>query len=124
MVGARIRTSSCDGSYPHSGYLNDYHICALISRANPAPKLWRDMTPAEKGALLLAAHEGKVIEYRWFEAWREADRPAWSEGIAYRVRPEPVVEVVDLLIPGGVKIGTVELRDGKPDPASVKVEEL
>jgi hypothetical protein len=35
----------------------------IVSRAPAAPKLWRDMTPEEKGALLLAAHEGKVIEY-------------------------------------------------------------
>jgi len=96
----------------------------IISRATPAPKLWRDMTPAEKGALLLAAHEGKMIECCDGAAWwKIRPPPVWRDGTAYRVRPEPVVEVVDLLIPGGVKIGTVALRDGKPDPASVKVEE-
>jgi hypothetical protein len=33
----------------------------IIARASDTPKLWRDMTPEEKGALLLAHHEGKVI---------------------------------------------------------------
>jgi len=94
-------------------------LYALISRATPAPKLWRDMTPAETGALLLAVHEGKVIEFFLDGAWHEADRPAWTEGTAYRVRPEPVV--VDLLIPGEKKIGTINLIDGKPDAPSIRL---
>jgi hypothetical protein len=31
-------------------------------RNEDKPKIWRDMTPEEKGALLLGWHEGKVIE--------------------------------------------------------------
>jgi len=41
----------------------------IISRATPTPKLWRDMTPEEKGALMLAAHEGKVIEWSYGLPW-------------------------------------------------------
>jgi hypothetical protein len=65
-------------------------------------KLWKDMTPEEKGALLLAHHEGKVIEWSYFLPW-ETDNstahggvPRWGGDCAYRVRPEPVVETVTL----------------------------
>ena len=60
------------------------------------PKLWRDMTAAEKGALLLAEHEGKVIQF-WdkfgFEDWCDIE-PSWEDDSAYRVKPEPKVETV------------------------------
>jgi hypothetical protein len=61
------------------------------------PKLWRDMTPEEKGALLLAHHEGKVIEAYLFNEWHEADwstRPYPMPSVAYRIRPEPKRETV------------------------------
>lgn len=64
----------------------------LISRAAETPKLWRDMTPEEKGALLLAHHEGKSFEftrssmgYKWIIV---AGRPEWCDGNAYRIKPE------------------------------------
>lgn len=59
-------------------------------------KLWKDMTPEEKGALLLAYHEGKVIEHtiwsskEWFEAKKGVHSPlSWHDDLAYRVKPEP-----------------------------------
>lgn len=62
------------------------------------PKTWGEMTDAEKGALLLAHHEGKHVE-QW-----DFDSGVWSGCIApfqvvasgaYRIKPEPVVgEVV------------------------------
>ena len=63
----------------------------IISRAaDPkAPKLWCDMTPEEKGALLLAAHEGKVIEVWDSGQWVRRSFGVWADGNAYRVRPEP-----------------------------------
>lgn len=64
----------------------------LISRAAETPKLWRDMTPEEKGALLLAHHEGKSVEftrssmgYKWMIV---AGRSEWCDGNAYRVKPK------------------------------------
>jgi len=58
------------------------------------PKLWRDMTDAEKGALLLAHHEGKVIE--WVHpktkikiGWDECDKDClWDADFAYRIKTE------------------------------------
>lgn len=66
------------------------------------PTLWRDMTDAEKGALLLAHHQGKVIEWNgvsekkgeWI-GWDECDEDClWDggfdgHGFAYRIKPEP-----------------------------------
>jgi len=63
------------------------------------PKLWCDMTDAEKGALLLAHHNGKVIELagiyddtKEFEPWTRCPLDfLWrDEAFAYRVKPEPV----------------------------------
>lgn len=53
-------------------------------------KKWGGMTPEEKGALLLAHHEGKTIQvYRALdETWEKIKSPCWSEYHAYRVEPE------------------------------------
>lgn len=107
----------------------------IISRAGP--KLWKDMSPEEKGALLLAAHEGKVIEALQsnVEVWYKA-RPSWSDNITYRIRPEPKVRSVDLYC-GQLTVGallkkhwsdthriTFTTIDGVPDCSSIKMEKL
>lgn len=52
------------------------------------PALWRDMTPEQKGALLLAHHEGRVIQsYIGQGDWVKA-LPGWNDNVAYRVKPE------------------------------------
>lgn len=63
----------------------------IVSRApcDDIPKLWRDMTDVEKGALLLAHHKGKAIEAWDGDEWLHADCPSWSYDTQYRVRPEP-----------------------------------
>ena len=100
------------------------------------PKLWRDMTPEEKGALLLAHHEGKVIEMTSYIpgtsqlAWNECPsnwRPT-DTGI-YRIRPEPVRETVVRYYQAGDSVFdthliTFETVDGEPDCASIKMEKL
>lgn len=110
------------------------HVFRIVSRASDKPKLWRDMTDAEKGALLLAYHEGKVIEGRsepWpSDEWIEIQVPAWCDDSAYRVRHEPKVETVtihnwevvtDILKGHRIIFNTI---DGKPDCASIKMEPL
>lgn len=106
----------------------------IISRASDAPKLWRDMTDAEKGALLLAHHEGKVIEYALdcedgSTKWYFTDFMVPQSGVAYRVRPEPKLETVTLYgcrdrFLGDTHRITFDLIDGKPDVGSVKMDEL
>jgi hypothetical protein len=89
----------------------------IISRANAAPKTWGEMTDAEKGALLLAAHEGKVVEY-WSSVWSEWMHASlnFSDNTAYRVQPRTRVD----LTADGVRVGSVDMVDGKPDQASVE----
>lgn len=98
------------------------------------PKLWRDMTDAEKGALLLAEHEGKMIEVWANGAWYSGI-PHWSDEAAYRVKPEPVRKTVDYWWRNdeGIKhtwgFGdthriTFDLLDGKPDCTSIKMEKI
>lgn len=70
------------------------HPWEVISRASETPKLWRDMTPEEKGALLLAAHEGKVIENSLDGVNWIAAKACWADDYAYRIKPEPKVEIV------------------------------
>ena len=107
-------------------------VFRIVSRASEAradtPKLWRDMTPEEKGALLLAHHEGKVIEYCFCgdSDWQPIASPSFTPTHAYRVKPEPVVETVALCWKKGLamgQIGTIDLVDGKPDCNSIKMEE-
>ena len=59
------------------------------------PKIWHDMTDAEKGALLLAHHEGKVIEILMpvGSYWREIgvnETTHFCTNSIYRIRPEPM----------------------------------
>ena len=100
------------------------------------------MTPEEKGALLLAHHEGKVIEIYsildprkgWIEATGVMEKSHWIDGRAYRVRPEPKRETVTLYWKkrqgafASLSVGnsthkiTFDLIDGQPDLSSVRME--
>lgn len=104
---------------------------------NATPTIWRDMTPEEKGALLLAHHEGKVIEHygkthgKWFTS-----QPVWNFNLAYRIKPQPKVDVVTIYgnknqweadtvqSPADTHRITFNTIDGKPDPASIKMTAL
>jgi hypothetical protein len=109
------------------------------------PKLWREMSDAEKGALLLAAHEGKQIEYLprppgsiGYQGWRLVVGVAGLSGdIAYRIKPEPKREAVRLVRGGDGKWQerhhkafvdthaiTFDTIDGEPDCASIRMEKI
>ena len=65
--------------------------------ANEGRKIWQDLTPEEKGALLLAHHEGEEIQFELSGVeWIKAE-PSWEGIIAYRVRPKP--EPTPMVIP-------------------------
>ena len=97
-----------NGAGSYYGYLGEPLVnCKdwkIISRASQEPKTWGQMTDEEKGALLLAKHEGKVIE--WIntkipsDVWETCPTDClWDGefdgiGFAYRIKPEPVVETV------------------------------
>jgi len=104
------------------------------------PTLWADMTPEQKGALLLAKHEGRDVQmfenYKW--AWATLT-PQWYGWVAYRVEPEPTRETVTAV--GHNKSGNVwsfaeydnmhdthritfETINGEPDCATIRMERL
>lgn len=109
------------------------------------PKLWRDMTPEEKGALLLAQHEGNIIQSFAAGNWGHRGHGGFGNNIAYRVKPERTVDVVMLhgrkyvtrTYPDGVwdfdrnerqgddtHLITFNVIDGKPDCDSIRMERL
>jgi len=105
-------------------------------------KTWGEMNPEEKGALLLAKHEGKTIQ--WLDPKDPHDEwdyafNLWADHMCYRVKPEPEVKQVILkgrCYPAGHTwffdehpVGathkiTFNLVDGKPDCLSIQMEEL
>ena len=117
-------------------------------RNEDTPKMWKDMTPEEKGALLLAYHEGKNIEVfgsYFSEEWYPADYPSWIAEYTYRIKPEPKRKTVTAKLcidAHGTSLNmrpdygdnygdhafyftlTFDTIDGKPDPSSIKIEEV
>ena len=63
----------------------------IVSRAADTPKTWEEMTDEEKGALLLAEHRGKVIEWKhpqdMYDDWDTENLRFGISYMAYRVRP-------------------------------------
>ena len=101
------------------------------------------MSPEEKGALLLAHYEGKVIQIAWIascsgeKVWLDQPSPAWDNFCAYRVKP-PAEKVViftsitdspwgctaDTSPKGRTHKITFDTIDGEPDCTSIKMEKL
>lgn len=54
-------------------------------------KTFGEMSKAEKGELLLAHHEGRVVQAfgKIPNKWIDCDEPSWFAHCAYRIRPEP-----------------------------------
>lgn len=91
-----------DGFYAYTaggesclGWRDDDVVEQLVEKGDEEMtyKTWGEMTPEEKGALLLAHHEGRDIEFRWrSDTWYETD-PEWHPSLFYRVKPEePKIE--------------------------------
>lgn len=104
-------------------------------------KPWKDMSREEKGALLLASHEGKTLQYwkRGTGGWADCLSVAIYEHEYYRVKPEPVVEEVVMFTKSpssywgwtadGCAVDrthkiTFNTVDGEPDCSSVKMKRL
>lgn len=138
---------------PHNGgfllsYRDDGTICAdnrdwdIVAEAqgsagaSDSPTLWRDMTPEQKGGLLLAQLDGKAIQVSRGNGWNNALNPKWEPDCAYRVRSEPERRTVvlhgagyewcqsDLAAYGDTHRITFDLLDGEPDCTSIKMEKL
>lgn len=119
----------------------DYTLISLADDAQPdTQKTWGEMTDAEKGALLLAAHDGKVIECigAGRDFWLDCT-PQWKCDWAYRVKAEPVRETVTMegadyngtwrmsqtgFIGDHTHRITFDTIDGEPDYSTIKMERI
>jgi hypothetical protein len=103
-----------DGRFGTGSFDNDMDVYRCV---DDTPKTWGEMTDAEKGALLLAHHEGKLIEFFYKQDWFANSTSWWDSNTAYRVRPEPTY----LPLEAGRKYSTASqgdwecilVRDGK-----------
>lgn len=122
-------------------WLDNYAYRVKPEAKSAEMKLWRDLTDTEKGALLLAYHKGKVIQFfsRGYGVWvdcADLNGPAWAGDDTYRVKPEPtMVELTGACYSYGwvmdthkdkwcSHVITFNLIDGEPDCRSVKMEKL
>ena len=89
---------------------------------------FRDMSDIEKGALLLAKHQGKPLQYLSFNStWADMGwNSSFADGATYRVKPQPVVEEFTYYTKGKYLYGSKEgggmthkviltIVDGVPD---------
>ena len=87
-------------------------------------KCWKDLTDCEKGALLLAKHEGKEIEVFFGGEWIDEPSDVFEDYGLYRVKPEPTLYVKS----AGSLISTHKItyktEDGEPILDSIKMEKL
>lgn len=132
-IGTTSTVNDYGGTHMHSdgsqGWSSECkHKFELVLQKKPQPTLWRDMTDAEKGALLLAKFEGRDVDV-WSDGLWCKTTPLFLDTYAYHIKPEPKIETVALCYRrdvGNVKnrIGTINLVDGTPDPASIKMAEV
>ena len=118
-----------------------------LAELDVKPKTWGEMDDAEKGALLLAHHQGETIQHKIFPhadevyKWQDSSEPMFNDIHAYRVRKEPVRETVTLKGAGDsagnfwFRTGSVypdyvthaitfDLVGGEPDCASITMAKL
>ena len=81
----------------------------IVSRASDTPTIWADMTPEEKGALLLADHERKPIEVFHSGKWCPRIHGGFGGQIVYRIKPEPKRETVKRSLHGAKFMGYVAI---------------
>lgn len=130
-------------AFPSGGWVHHPFCCSKPSKfLEEQVKPWKDMTPEEKGALLLARHEGKTLQYwrRGSGGWANcADVAGIYDHEFYRIKPAPVVEEVVMYTsfprnPWGFTADNCEqnrthkvvfnIVDGAIDYSSVKMEKL
>jgi hypothetical protein len=119
--GCKLKSHSSGDVIDYASMWKTAASFKIISRATPKPRTWGELTDAEKGALLLAMHEGKVIQcYQWSSEDWQGGEWRFHEDSAYRIKPESVRETVDVTA-NGATIGTIETLDGIPQPDTIKL---
>lgn len=121
LVNGELRMWYFNGSY----HKRTEHPLDLVAEWTDEPKVWGELTDAEKGALLLAHHRGETIQFIPYDGatWKFCI-PQWADNKPYRVKPEPEVKTVSVscYVSVGARehVGTIDLIDGKPDLTSLK----
>lgn len=67
----------------------------VIPFPTPIRTKFSDMSDAERGALLLAHHEGKTIQYfeqGFLQKWAEGEVITWNPRAIYRVKPQALID--------------------------------
>jgi len=90
------------------------------------PTIWADMTPEEKGALLLADHERKPIEVFHSGKWCPRIHGGFGGQSGYRIKPEPKRETESRHMYHNINkyIATFDTIDGEPDCSTIRMERL
>lgn len=132
--------------YNQGGQFGVGHVEILnVKKCVDGPTVWENMTDEDKGALLLAHHEGEDIErcYHSYGNWIKVQDPMFSPKSAYRIKPKPKMGKVVLY---GACFGkgesaswrflqeglcgdmshfiTFNTIDGEPDPKTIKMAKL
>ena len=115
---------------------DDRAVFRIVSSADDKPKIWDDMTNAEKGALLLAKYEGKPLQMLIGGDWFDHDG-IFAVNVAYRIKPEPEPVVETMVLYGDARGNfatikfnsdthklTYTITNGVIDCDSVKMEVL
>jgi len=138
VIDSYRETPAVDGLY--NGYSASWE---LVSRAgstdaNDEYLIWGDMTPEAQGALLLAEHNGAVVQ-EWnngWKLWQITDCSRRYNDTQYRVKPaDPVVVTYELFSRHGffwslfvheedTNKMTYNMIDGVVDCASVRMMEI
>lgn len=76
-------------------------------------KLWKDMSRAEKGEILLAYHEGGTVQGKpsiyECDLWRDIKEPQFNDLYAYRIKPTPKVRKIELYF-GKLTVGAMRKK--------------
>lgn len=106
------------------GWISGNATVRIISRADDAPTLWSEMTDAEKGALLLAQHNGEKIDCLFGGKWYRSVDPKFMPNTSYRVKPKPRTEWVRIINDNDETIATctVLMTDGVPDLSTIDLD--
>ena len=120
---------TADGHYWAHKSLAPNDIIAAWKEPAAEPVLFKDMTDAEQGALLLAKHRGEAIYYLLYglpdNGWKKYENQTFDPRHAYRVAPpEPKIEHVrDKAWFGGRKVTVCyKIVDGVISIASYRLE--
>lgn len=105
----------------HSGFITELGIISLkvVSRAVNCYNPWKELSDADKGALLLAAYEGRSVQVLDFITgnWLTWQRGrAFNNDSCYRLRPaEPVVERICIALGQSETGGRWTTYSSKPE---------